>query len=671
LSTLQSLLTRASELQTLLGSQNPEEKIDYQSLNVRKLVATAISRLCLVLCAEWGKPSSGTFTDFGMFLISADVEQLPSSALEFHRKLSGRETSRKRDRALNSNDSEANLSKMLKTVMTIIKILSPLPCGSKTSTENSPFSPRASQSSTRRRSSSTSTNTIPFLSMESLSDANGIPTPIISPPAHHALRSEFFASGTIHRSLSEASGINNQDKSMSGRPLSLRGRSVPTDSELITQDTSEESEIEPLIDEALVPCSVALSNLLQIEDCRATLVKDGALSLLARWLDVAANVLQWHNAARLQASTPNANDETVGMNLSDFTSPSSHSSSSSCQAAGNKKHPDMMRSSSVGSDFSSCPGGVVGILPSGHPVYELINNVSGSVMSLTTNSTSYSSETRRGRNPNSNYNAGRIDAMVMGEGLPSAICRFLLASTYDYTLSNLPSWKILQSPILPRGGAIALSQAMCAMAQRSQNRESMLEAGAPQSIIRLLVDAIFRRKKIDHGLDDEMPKYYPTEEYGPRKLEKLHREQYAETNYLSTLSENCLQMLSHFVSDSISTIPVTQKMNSNSNPILPTHPSSHEWSATSSSPSSSLPLVINLLIHPSVVDAIKYITNQPRGTCRLAAVRIISMLVEWPEALDMLHSQRISDVLVMILPYMSSFFLLTLSLLSLSDGDRD
>lgn len=231
----------------------------------------------------------------------------------------------------------------------------------------------------------------------------------------------------------------------------------------------------------------------------------------------------------------------------------------------------------------------------------------------------------------------------MGEGLPSAICRFLSASTYDYTLSNLPSWKTLQSPILPRGGAIALSEAMCAMAKRSHNRESMLEAGAPQAIIRLLVDAILRRKKIDHGLDDDLPKFYPTEEYGPRKLERMQREHNAETLYLSTLSENCLLMLSNFVSDSIATIP-TLKMNSNSSSLS----TPHEWNTTTNASSnpSLLPLIIQLLIHPRVVDAIKYITNQPRGTCRLAAVRVISMLVEWPEALDMLHSQRISDVLV-------------------------
>jgi hypothetical protein len=412
LNTLQSLLHHGAELTNLLASADNQNYFPIQSLNARRLVASAISRLCLVLCAEWGKPSSGTFTDFGMFLISADVEQLPSSALQFHRKLSGNQE-RKRDRVLNSSDSEANLSKMLKTVMSIIKTLSPLPSGyGKT---NSPLSPRPPPSATRRRSSSqTAATTIPFDSSESLSliDAmaptlNAVP---LNPPPPHWTKIH-SSGGTLHRSLSESSGINNQDKIVS-RPVSLQLLLPLTTDSLSNHDPDSDTETEPVIDEALVPCSVALSNLLQIEECRATLVKDGALSLLACWLDVAANVLQWHNSARFHASTPNASDDNVGLNLTDFTSPLSHSSVSPLHAPGNcKKQLDIMRSSSVG---SSNEGGaeVGGILRSGHPVYELINNVSGSVMSLTTNSTLSQSENRRGRSPNSNYNAGRIDAMV-------------------------------------------------------------------------------------------------------------------------------------------------------------------------------------------------------------------------------------------------------------------
>lgn len=133
LQNLQLLLTRGNELQNILenSAADRNDYIPIQPINPRKLVASAISRLCLVLCAEWGKPSSGVFTDFGTFLNSADQEQsTPSSAVQFHRKLSGgQENSRKNDRNANTVDSEANLNKTLKSIMQIIKLLSPLPPG--------------------------------------------------------------------------------------------------------------------------------------------------------------------------------------------------------------------------------------------------------------------------------------------------------------------------------------------------------------------------------------------------------------------------------------------------------------------------------------------------------------------------------------------------------------
>jgi hypothetical protein len=61
--------------------------------NNQQLVAAAVSRLCLVLCAEWGKPVTNSghgFNEFGFSNMPApDVDHLPSSVLDFHRKLSG------------------------------------------------------------------------------------------------------------------------------------------------------------------------------------------------------------------------------------------------------------------------------------------------------------------------------------------------------------------------------------------------------------------------------------------------------------------------------------------------------------------------------------------------------------------------------------------------------
>lgn len=233
----------------------------------------------------------------------------------------------------------------------------------------------------------------------------------------------------------------------------------------------------------------------------------------------------------------------------------------------------------------------------------------------------------------------------MGEGLLHAIGRFITASTYDYLGPNFSNLKKTLSPILPRGGALALSHAMCALASRAQNRQKLLEAGAPHSIVRLLVDAISRRRRLDYDLNvDDVDDAYPTEELGPVKLEKLQKEQDAETGYLRALSKSCLNMLSFFLADSIAAMPNIQPSGSKTMGISP--PSASSFGGSSTASSDQKQTVVDILTHPHVIDAVKYICNQPKGTARLAALRVVSMLVEWPGALDAVYTQRISDILV-------------------------
>ena len=235
-----------------------------------------------------------------------------------------------------------------------------------------------------------------------------------------------------------------------------------------------------------------------------------------------------------------------------------------------------------------------------------------------------------------------MNTQVMAEGLLTAVGRFIRASTYDYTSASYPQVKKMLSPILPRGGALALSTALCSLASRQQNRAPLLAAGALHSVVRLLVDAISRRRLLDHDhrQDDSAEETYPTEELGPLKLMRLQREQDAETAYLRGLSKNCLNMLSFYLADSIATMPVHQPPTSKSLGLSP---------PTSTSPqvlTQKLSTVVDLMIHPRVIDAIKYICNQPKGPPRLAALRVVSMLIEWPEALDAIYAQRITDILV-------------------------
>jgi hypothetical protein len=557
---------------------------------------------------------------------------------------------------------------MLKALMHILRLLSPsLPPSPETVLETQ-LSPRvaaaqrlpggllgnralSNELATARIRSSSYASAIPMLEtldsgrLNTSVDGAGVLENAIPPsPIRH---------NSFHRSLSESSGMNTMAH-LVPPPLEMNFVSHDGQDSAIEAllDTADSANEEPAVDDTVVLCSVALSNLAQIEDFRAALVADGALSLLTRWLDVATAVLSWHNTARLRASaaameasessSEPSKAKSVGWSMDqemvDSGSPFQFSSEHSTPKA-----TGFVRANSSGSETT-----VGGVIPSGHPVYELINNISSAVASLTASNSLPSGAVGVGRERRSslqsNYTIGWIDAQVMGEGLLSAIGRFIAASTYDYLNPNVPSssFKRMQSTILPRGGALALCQAMCGLASRSQNRPPLLEAGAPQSMLRLLVDAISRRRKLDfNDVDDDV---YPTEELGPKKLQKLQKEQDTETAYLRALSKSCLNMLSFFLADSIATLPAHQpgatsaKAMGHAPPVAIAMPVAVQ----------NLSPVVDMLIHPRVMDAIKYICNQPKGTARLAALRVVSMLIEWPEAREAIYVQRISDILMVI-----------------------
>ena len=233
----------------------------------------------------------------------------------------------------------------------------------------------------------------------------------------------------LHRSLSEASGMNSMG--LSGQPVEVHSL-VSNDRDpqltfgLHTMDLVEE---EPDIDDTIVQCSVALSNLAQIEEFRAALVADGALELLTRWLDISAEVLSWHNTARLMASTPQAADcdaaanttsNGVGIDMAVLeTADDSERDQRERQSTSSDQFPQTASpSKGVNRSNSACSETATGgVIPPGHPVYELINNISGAVASLTSSSNlpagavSASGRDRR-HSRQSNYTIGWIDAQV-------------------------------------------------------------------------------------------------------------------------------------------------------------------------------------------------------------------------------------------------------------------
>lgn len=331
---------------------------------------------------------------------------------------------------------------MLKALMHILRILSPSPPPSPTGTATAENSPRSSSlfpsSSNRRkhggllnaRGLSDELGGTSLISrgrassyaaaMPTIDSPDGSPTDSMSAERGGESRSQ----PGLHRSLSEGSSMsrNHSDQSSDAfEPLKTNELPDSLRQSLQELDVAEE---EPEIHDSIVLCSVALSNLAQIEDFRAALVSGGALSLLTRWLDIAAGVLSWHNNARLLSGTPVTaesdgynSSKNVGLDINDMQKNEGQSLADAGRTDELPTEPSpntgIHRSYSASSEVTTNGG----MLPSGHPVYELINNISSAVASLTSSSNlpsgavSASGRERRSSR-HSNYSIGWIDAQV-------------------------------------------------------------------------------------------------------------------------------------------------------------------------------------------------------------------------------------------------------------------
>lgn len=335
---------------------------------------------------------------------------------------------------------------MLKALMHILRLLSPPSSASSYSSVEHVLSPRvaaaqrlpggllgnralSNELNTVRGRSSSYASAIPLLETQGTStrlntsldgvDDHTDNTALISP-----------RQVSMHRSLSESSAMNAKGNRV---PAPLDVAFLPGDDGDIASATFLGSvnsvDGEPPVDDTVVLCSVALSNLAQIESFRAALVADGALSMLTQWLDVATAVLSWHNAARLKASAAAVDTVDLSSSSTDHIDSCSETDQTKKKVGWNVegntdggsrlqlsdsnfllKVDRVARESSGGSEST-----VSGIIPSGHPVYELINNISSAVASLTAsnNLPSGAVGASRDRTHNqSNYTIGWIDAQV-------------------------------------------------------------------------------------------------------------------------------------------------------------------------------------------------------------------------------------------------------------------
>jgi len=258
-----------------------------------------------------------------------------------------------------------------------------------------------------------------------------------------------------------------------------------------------------------------------------------------------------------------------------------------------------------------------------HPVIELVNNVTAALVSITApNSSSISSSTSpeipgfRRSNFNqkqSNYTIGWIDAQVMAVELPVALVAFidLLAKNNSFDSFNKKQQTYFCYEKL---GGDALVTSLISLASRSQNRASLLSCGAPYSVLRLLAAVISRRKYISLNTPKE----------GSEGTGKYEGESVAEMQHITDFNESlagkCLDFVSIFLAD-LSKSAIADKP----------------------------PDLVNFFMQPPVFNSLVNVFSFQPCLARLQAVRVLSMLVEWQQVMELLYEEGISTALSVLL----------------------
>lgn len=363
----------------------------------------------------------------------------------------------------------------------------------------------------------------------------------------------------------------------------------------------------PTTDAVMILASNSIKHLSVIVKCRTNLVQRGALQLIVGWLESAT--VQWRNLTAL------GSDDIPVLKIED-------------------RHPsEWLSGVPLGKDVS---------------LVEVVKNVCEAVKNITRGREQQSRGSKRQRGASlyddstsslrsdsssskNYYDIGWVDAQVLNEGLLLSICRFLMTATSGLAANNSTSEKHGTSgPMahLPYECGVDIAFALFSLASRKQNRQSMLDFGVPYALCCLLVDATerrFRRRNItkeSSRVSDNSASSYPS---------KSEREE--EDKWLSELAYGAFGSLGHLLEHSIDK-HVISPVGSRSTPV-----------AVGYVPGGTL---ADLLCAPQMVQVICSTLLSKKMPSRLSALRIVSILADWPSALEALFEGGVSDSLVIM-----------------------
>lgn len=192
---------------------------------------------------------------------------------------------------------------------------------------------------------------------------------------------------------------------------------------------------------------------------------------------------------------------------------------------------------------------------------------------------------------------------------------------------EIPSWC---SIALMRSTAIHFAEALSSMTCRQTNRAPMITSALCTILVTAAAQtARHRRTRVNFE--------HPTEEYGPEKLQLMHQKQMEEDVYLGKIAAPCLNGLCAFVNDALNAASVLVPS------TLPLRNQLREREAE------SLPEVVTEILSFNVLDTLKLVATLPAGEARLGAFRLLSIVSDWPAALEKMVDMSITEILVSFL----------------------
>lgn len=190
---------------------------------------------------------------------------------------------------------------------------------------------------------------------------------------------------------------------------------------------------------------------------------------------------------------------------------------------------------------------------------------------------------------------------------------------------EVPSWC---STALMQSTLVHFAEALSSMTCRQTNRAPIITS-ALCSIMVTAAAQTTRHRRTRLNLE------HPTEEYGPEKLQQMRQRELEEDAHLGKCALACLNGLCSFVSDALNAV----------SPLLPSG-MSRESQKKKQRGEEALPEVVREIVSFNVLDTLKLVATLQICEARLSAFRLLSMVSDWPLALEKMVNLNITEILV-------------------------